>query len=334
MPSLDAIFLVPAFFEGGRLTVDDTHYVLEKGQRVPASETEFARDSVFGYNSAHLPTYIEEKTAGKVSAAAVQSISPELLNDGNALDSFLQGLTSSVYVVANAERYDQLHRLTSALRRALAQGKRFLFQSAASLVKSLAEVSDKPLLRGQELGDGGLGLVMVGSHVHKTTRQLDRLLAHEKTVGIEAEVDIIGERYETHLKTVAAALNAAWDTGYTPVVYTSRQEKHIPDADQRQQLGAAVSRFLVDVVRNISQPLAWCIAKGGITSHNILQKGLAVTQARVLGQILPGIPIVRVPRAGLCSGLTYIVFPGNVGDDEALLKVFEALAEDRSGRTR
>jgi uncharacterized protein YgbK (DUF1537 family) len=44
----DAHFLVPAFFEGGRVTIDSTHYLMVEGRRVPVHETEFARDSVFG----------------------------------------------------------------------------------------------------------------------------------------------------------------------------------------------------------------------------------------------------------------------------------------------
>src|SRR5574340_1097501 len=38
----DAHFLVPAFFEGGRFTVDSIHYLKVSGQPVPVHETEFA----------------------------------------------------------------------------------------------------------------------------------------------------------------------------------------------------------------------------------------------------------------------------------------------------
>ena len=41
----DAHFLVPAFFEGGRITRDSVHYLLVAGKPVPVHETEFARDS-------------------------------------------------------------------------------------------------------------------------------------------------------------------------------------------------------------------------------------------------------------------------------------------------
>ncbi|MBK1732871.1 four-carbon acid sugar kinase family protein [Thiococcus pfennigii] len=45
----DAHFLVPAFIEAGRVTRDSTHYLLVDGEPVPVHQTEFAKDSVFGY---------------------------------------------------------------------------------------------------------------------------------------------------------------------------------------------------------------------------------------------------------------------------------------------
>ena len=41
------------------------------GKPVPTHETEFARDSVFGYRTAYLPDYVAEKTAGRVTAESM-----------------------------------------------------------------------------------------------------------------------------------------------------------------------------------------------------------------------------------------------------------------------
>ncbi len=57
----DAHFLVPAFFEGGRTTRDSVHYLNVNGVDTPVHETEFARDSVFGYRHSYLPDYVAEK---------------------------------------------------------------------------------------------------------------------------------------------------------------------------------------------------------------------------------------------------------------------------------
>jgi uncharacterized protein YgbK (DUF1537 family) len=60
----DAWIVVPFFLEGGRYTVHDVHYVDEEGLLVPAAETAFAHDRVFGYASSNLLQWVEEKTLG------------------------------------------------------------------------------------------------------------------------------------------------------------------------------------------------------------------------------------------------------------------------------
>ncbi len=49
---VDGEVICPFFEEGGRFTAGDVHYVeMGDGRLVPAGETEFARDSSFGYVS-------------------------------------------------------------------------------------------------------------------------------------------------------------------------------------------------------------------------------------------------------------------------------------------
>ena len=68
--SFDAWLILPCFFEGGRYTLDDIHYVAEGEWLVPAAETESARDATFGYHASNLRQWVEEKTAGRVPASA------------------------------------------------------------------------------------------------------------------------------------------------------------------------------------------------------------------------------------------------------------------------
>jgi uncharacterized protein YgbK (DUF1537 family) len=106
----------------------------------------------------------------------------------------------------------------------------------------------------------------------------------------------------------------------TPVVYTSRQEIRLDDANQRQHLGQQVSDFLVDIVRNLPFTPSYLVGKGGITSHDILTKGLGIKTARVLGQIINSVPCV------MAHDFPYIIFPGNVGNERSLRDVYEKLA--------
>ena len=65
--------MIPTFFQGGRYTLDDVHYVKTGAEFVPASSTTFARDKVFGFQHSNLKDYIEEKTGAKVKAEQVLS---------------------------------------------------------------------------------------------------------------------------------------------------------------------------------------------------------------------------------------------------------------------
>lgn len=324
---VDAIFLVPAFIECDRITAGNTHYLVEGGRRVPVSETEFARDSVFGYRTSVLPDYIEEKTRGAVRASAVRSIPLEWLRPapepGEALDRFLRGLSNRTYVVVNAESYADLNCFARAVLRQAAAGKRFVFQSAGSLVKALAGVPDKPLL-GKEIARGrGPGLFVAGSHVQRTTAQLQRLLASGAAAGIEADVAEILKSPDTLRQSLFGQIRAGWRQGKTPVVFTSRAELQFGSKDERLRAGETISHFLAGLVRDLPECPSYLVAKGGITSHDILVRGLGVSRARVLGEILPGVPVIVTPDDSRFPQMPYVIFPGNVGGEDALLRVLE-----------
>jgi uncharacterized protein YgbK (DUF1537 family) len=118
--------------------------------------------------------------------------------------------------------------------------------------------------------------------------------------------------------------------GLTPVVFTSRLEKEFPDQVARLVFGEMVSAFLMEVVRNLPVTLGFLISKGGITSNDVLSSGLALRTSRVVGQILPGCSVVCCaadhPRY---PNLPVVIFPGNVGDDQALATVYARLAEKK-----
>ncbi|HEX5913879.1 MAG TPA: nucleotide-binding domain containing protein, partial [Rubrobacter sp.] len=49
-------------------------------------------------------------------------------------------------------------------------------------------------------------------------------------------------------------------------------------------------------------------------------------RAEVAGQMLPGIVSAWIlPEGSTYPGLPYVVFPGNVGDEDALVKVIQKL---------
>ena len=284
----------PAFIEAGRVTIDGVHYMKDGDMLIPVSETEFAQDNVFAYHTSVLHDYIREK-----------------------------GANPDDYEIVSAQSYEELHAyanyLTSVI---LPQASAIVIRSSSSLPKAIAGIPDIPLLDHSilrltsNISHHTTPLFIFGSHVRKTTRQLECLLATEGTCGIELDVQRILDDAETLMRETQQVIRQVVDEHLTPVVYTSRQEIRLEDANQRQHLGQQVSDFLVDIVRQLSYTPSYLVAKGGITSHDILTHGLNIKSARVLGQIVNSVPCI------MTKDFPYIIFPGNVGNEESLKEVY------------
>ncbi|MEW5771497.1 MAG: four-carbon acid sugar kinase family protein [Pseudomonadota bacterium] len=324
----DAHFLTPAFFEGGRVTRDSVHYLMVDGQPVPTAQTEFARDSVFGYSTSYLPDYVAEKTRGRIPAEQVERF---LLADVRAgVVDRLMGLKGNVCCVVDAETQSDLDRFAADVLTAAARGKRFLFRSAASLLTALARLPAQPVAAedmGRWVRGRYPGAVIMGSHVGKSTRQLQALLQDPEALPVEVDVDRVMPERDALLAEVLEQTRRIHARGATPVVFTSRQERTFSDEASRLAFGEAVSAFLMDVVRGLPRTLGWLISKGGITSNDTLSQGLALSASRVLGQILPGVSVVRCPEDHPSfPNMPVVIFPGNVGGDDALLQAFQRLS--------
>jgi uncharacterized protein YgbK (DUF1537 family) len=323
----DAHFLVPAFFEGGRITRDSVHYLMVDGVPTPVHKTEFAKDSVFGYTHSYLPDYVAEKTAGKIAADTVERFVLEDLRAGS-LERLLK-LSHNQCVVVDAEQQSDLDQFAQDVLAAAAQGKRFLFRSAASLLTALAQLPPQPIapeqmaqyVRGQQPG-----VFIVGSHVKKTTEQLSDLLKQPGITGIEVQVSSLRDAPDTYaaiLKETLARVRTVHAQGQTPIVYTSREELQFADPETRLQFGERVSAMLMDVVKGLPPSIGYLVSKGGITSNDVLSTGLNLRTAWLLGQVIPGCSVVQTtPEHSLFPNLPVVLFPGNVGDEAGLTTVY------------
>ncbi|TVQ21632.1 MAG: four-carbon acid sugar kinase family protein [Spirochaetaceae bacterium] len=326
----DAHFLTPQFFEGGRITKDATHYVVRDGVATPAHQTEFARDSVFGYTTSYLPDYVEEKTGGKIGASSVTRFAPDQTDDD--VRSTLDALAGNACCVVSAQTQAELDRFARHVLDATAGGKRFLFRSAASLLTSLAALPPQPVAAMQMaryVPEGRPGLVLVGSHVPMSTRQLDRLVRERSGTGrlesIELDVARLPDPSGAVVDELADLLRDAHLRGCDAVVSTSRTERTFASAAQRLAFGEEVSRVLMSVVRSAPESLGFVLSKGGITSNDVLSKGLGLTSARVVGQIHPGCSVVLTPSDHRHGSIPVVIFPGNVGTEESVRVVYDRL---------
>lgn len=327
----DAHFLTPAFFEGGRITIDSTHYLLIDGVKTPVAATEFARDSVFAYSHSYLPDYVAEKTQGKIKADSVVKFDLADIRQGKIQQS-LKKFNNNQCVVIDGENQADFDLFAQAILEATAEGKRFLFRSAASLLTSLAQLGKQPTSAENMTSyrpTDQPGVVLVGSHVQKTTQQLSRLLQEERVVGIEIDVKSLRDRPETKSAMIQSTLKQVqqvFEQGKTPVIYTSREELSFADVQQRLQFGTSVSSLLMEVVHGLPQSLSFLISKGGITSNDVLSVGLKLTNARLLGQILPGCSVIRTEADHpQFPNLPVVLFPGNVGKQDSLLAAWHRL---------
>jgi uncharacterized protein YgbK (DUF1537 family) len=337
----DGHLVVPAFFEGGRYTINDTHYVAtpEASSETlqPAHETPYAQDSAFGYSTAYLPAWIEEKSKGYWQARQVISLDLHLIREGGpeAVAARLRTVTGGLPIVVNAVGYGDLAVVVLGVLQAEAEGKRFAYRTAASFVRLRGAVAARSLLQPHEIVGASPstngGLVIVGSYVPTSTKQLEALLTLPFVQGIELPVErIIQSEDETHSLSIALAqrIDALLQAGVTPVVFTSRTLQTGADSADFLAIGRRISRALVEVLQAVHLQPRFIVAKGGITSHDVAQHGLGAEQARVLGQLFPGVPVWRLESGPALrfAGVPYIVFPGNVGGPETLKEAVQVLS--------
>ncbi len=332
---VDAEILCPFFKEGGRFTVDNVHYVQYGENLIPVAETEFAKDQTFGYTQSAIPKYVEEKTGGEYRTENVVCIPLDMIRalDIDGICKKLMQTSNFNKICINAIDYVDIKVISIALYRAMSQGKTFMFRTAASLVKVMCGISDRPLLSRNEMvvkNTPNGGLVIVGSHTQKTTAQLNALLQLDGTVAIPFNSDLILEgsaAFEAEIQRCVARETEVMLAGKTAVCFTKRTLLNLPDDTKEGALARSIqiSNGVQRLVSDLAVEPAFIIAKGGITSSDVGVKALRVKCANVMGQIYPGIPVWQTDRQSKFPSIPYIIFPGNVGEENTLRAIVEKL---------
>ena len=334
----DATLLIPAFFEGGRITVDDVHLVREGDHFTPAASTEFARDRAFGYHESNLRRWVEEKGGGQPPAAEVASIGLDLIRRGGprAVADFLVGLGGNRQVVVNAASERDLEVVSLATLLAEEGGKRFLHRTAASWLRARAGIAPRPPLRGADLPPRpGPGLVVAGSYVARTGEQLATLLTPGDLAHFQLPIaPLLDERRAAFADAARRAVGDTLAAGRDAVLSTAREHLAGDGPAESLAIGQAVSGALVEIVAGLTTRPGFLIAKGGITSHDLATRALGAKRIAVLGQLLPGVPLWRLGPETRTPDLLYVVFPGNVGGPEALREGYEALRSQEGRAAR
>lgn len=314
--------------------MDNIHYVKEQDNLVPAGMTEFARDKTFGYKCSDLTEYVEEKTEGKYHKEDCITISLDELNalDVQGIKEKLMSAQNMAKIIVNAVSYADLKVFCAALVLAMKEGKHYMARTAAAFTKVMGRISDQPLL-GREQLEGDTkngGIVLIGSHVKKTTDQLNCLKELDGQADfMEFQVNTVFEEngLEKEVERTVKAAEEKILSGRTVVIYTSRQllapENMTPE--EKLHISVKISNAVTSIIGKLSVKPKFIIAKGGITSSDVGTKALRVKKARVMGQVKKGIPVWMTGEESKFPGMPYIIFPGNVGEVSTLKEIVEEL---------
>lgn len=333
----DGVLIAPAYIEAGRLTVGSVHWARGPGGLLPVGLSEFAQDATFGYRSSDLRDYVEEKTGGRWAAGDVARVSLHDIRSGGPawVAEVLGRLRHGRPVVIDATCDDDLRVVALGALLAEAAGASLIYRVGPSFVRARAGLSASPPLSASSIraitdrpGAGQHGLVVTGSHVPRTSRQLEGLSAVAGLAHVELNVPkLLGpDRREEVLATAAEATVAALAVSDV-VLATSRQLVTGDGPAASLAIAQAVSSALVGVVQSVLSRVQprWLVGKGGITSSDLVTEALGARRAWVRGTLLPGIISLWQPIDGAFAGMPYVVFAGNVGDDDALATVVSKL---------
>ena len=324
----DAWLIIPALIGGGRYTIDDVHYVTEGDWLVPVGESPYAQDATFGYRSSNLKGWVEEKTGGRIVAEQVHSISLQTIRSAGpaAVQKQLLELPKGSICVVNAVSRRDVEVFTLGVLRAEGQGRRFLYRTGPSFVPVRIGMPPYPPLDRAHIPEAATntgGLVIVGSYVPNTSRQVDVLLQQNRVCSVEVHVEdlIRSEQREIEIRRAADLVNQELEEGQDVLLFTSRTLVSGEDADRSLQIGQMVSSGLIRILNEITVRPRYVLAKGGITSSDVATAWLGVKRAIVLGQLARGISVWQLGPESRYKGMIYIVFPGNVGNPETLAEI-------------
>ncbi|MHA7142873.1 four-carbon acid sugar kinase family protein [Arthrobacter sp. Sr33] len=330
----DGVVMVPAFPDAGRVTIGSVHYLRgNDGALTPVADTEFAQDATFGFTSSDLSDYVAEKTGG--SASSVIRLDLSTIRGGSqGIADALDQAADAVPIVVDAVTEDDLRALALGLEEAERRGKKLLYRVGPPFVRARIGQKERPPLTAKEVfadletPDSG-GLIVVGSHVGLTTRQLDALVARRpeaRLVELDVEAVLDPARRDAGVAEAVRAVVVGLPHGEV-ILHTSRRLIRSNDPEQSLQFARTISQAIVDVVSSTiaTAPVRFVIAKGGITSSDVAAHGLSIRHALVRGPMLPGIVSLWQPADGPARSIPFVVFAGNVGTDDSLAEVVDIL---------
>ena len=324
------LLLVPALPAAGRVTVDGHHLLERDGRRTPLEQTEFATDADFGYASARLLDWAQERSGGYFAAADGREVELAAIRSEAGAELVCQALLDAVanarpaVVVPDAEIEADLETIAAGLRRAWEREPAIIVRCAPTFASVLSGAgAESPV----PLPSAGRGLlVVVGSHVPVSSAQLGRLVARHPGALIEVDAATLAGGGEEAAGLGADAVARARErlaSERLAIVATSRE---VAAAALGPAGGTNVARALAGIAAQLRGDSDVLLSKGGSTSAINVRDGLGAESVEVVGPVAPGVSLWLVPVPGT-DPYPVIVFPGNVGDADTLADLVDRIME-------
>ncbi len=318
------LLLAPALPEAGRITVDGVHLLETDGERQPLHETAYARDPAFSYPDADLLSWADHRSGGAFARSRGRTLHLDDLRSGGgtAVASLLAEVaagTGTAVCAADAVTLADLHRIMDGYRQARAAGVPVILRTAPTGAGVLTGATATGTVDLPADPDGVL--VVCGSYVPRSVRQLGALVERYPGSLVElspGELERVGS--ETLAARLAGELAERIDRDGLAVLAIERPGQDGPGDLDRQ---AAVAEALVAVVRHLERTPGVVITKGGVTSATVIRDGLGAAMASVIGPVVSGVG--RWDVAGAGGRVSCLVVPGNVGGDDILRGLVDAL---------
>jgi uncharacterized protein YgbK (DUF1537 family) len=110
----------------------------------------------------------------------------------------------------------------------------------------------------------------------------------------------------------------------TPVLFTSRKEVSLAKNDEQVNFYNSLAHFISELVSDLKNEIGYLVSKGGITSNVILSNGFKANYVYLQGQIITGVSLVTFKLEN-DDNLPIVTFPGNIGNQDSLVKVWRIL---------
>jgi uncharacterized protein YgbK (DUF1537 family) len=313
-----ALLLVPALPEAGRVTVGGVHYA----SSVPVHTTSYARDGVFSYRSSRLLEWADERTQGLLTAEqGIEVSSDTLRSDGP--DAITRALAvaserGGVAIVPDVETAEDLDTVARGTRQAYAAELPVLVRASPAFAAVLTGTAANGFVAPPGAPDGLL--IVCGSYVERTTAQLEHLCARRDIAPVEVALDeLLGSPAQVSAEVMRAAREADRQLIEHGLAVLSTP-RFRPAALRSLPSGLRVAEGLARILPAMNDLPTTVLAKGGITSQVTAEIGLGCDEAHVVGPVATGVALWHL-RAPSGRGYDYLVFPGNVGDDDHLANV-------------